>query len=259
MPFSEAQCQQIMQLIQVGMKNISPWSSSHTGSHLAGNISTITPVHFASSIKLISSVAMAQWILDSGATDHITPFVQLLDHPTAANSVIHLPTGQTYVISYIGHITLPSNIKLLNVLCVPTFKYNLLSISKLTTDNSCFVSFSSTRCLLQDHSLKRSIEIGSLDGGLYKLNVNGLQSSSLCAISNSCNHFSTKLHSCNKSSTTLWHARLGHVPIHVMKQLPFDIDVTVDSHCDVCHLSKQTRLPFPLSSSTSVSKFELIH
>lgn len=67
-------------------------------------------------------------------------------------------------------------------------------------------------------------------------------------MSQSPNFFATpfsQLHNCTDNST-LWHARLGHAPLSVIKQLPIAIDCTSTTHCDVCHLAKQTRLPFPL-------------
>lgn len=64
---------------------------------------------------------------------------------------------------------------------------------------------------------------------------------------------------CNKASATLWYARPGHIPMFVLKQLPLNVEVSLDSYCDVCHLSKQTRFPFQFSISHSIAKFELIH
>lgn len=72
--FSEAQCQQLTQMIQVGIKNVSPWTTSSGNSHLAG-IVTLTPLHFASPITHIDHTSEQQWILDSGATNHITPYL----------------------------------------------------------------------------------------------------------------------------------------------------------------------------------------
>ena len=57
----------------------------------------------------------------------------------------------------------------------------------------------------------------------------------------------------------LWHARLGHVPQAILKPLNFTCNSQSLSHCDICHLSKQTRTPFLSSTTVSLSKFDLIH
>lgn len=61
-----------------------------------------------------------------------------------------------------------------------------------------------------------------------------------------------------------WHQRLGHVPFLSMKHIDFlSSKLNMSSYktinCDVCHLARQTRKPFPLSNSHSSTSFELIH
>lgn len=97
---------------------------------------------------MCKSVTINDWVVDSGATDHIIPFFSLLEHPRPINAIIHLPNGNTSSSAHLSSITLHSNIKLHNVLCVPTFHYNLLPVSKLTHDNNCSIIFTSTSCVL---------------------------------------------------------------------------------------------------------------
>lgn len=67
-------------------------------------------------------------------------------------------------------------------------------------------------------------------------------------------------HSCNFSDTNLWHVRLGHVPLFILKQLPLNLHCKhTTHHCDICYLAKQTRLPFHLSEPHTTAEFELIH
>lgn len=95
--------------------------------------------------------------------------------------------------------------------------------------------FSSTHCLLQDTILKKKIEIGSLTDGLYKLHVDAIKCSASCTSdllrSSTCSK--SAIHNCTLSSTTLWHARLGHAPISVLKQVLVEINCSTESHCDV--------------------------
>lgn len=73
------------------------------------------------------------WIIDSEATDHIcisiTLMHNIITHITPI--IIHLPNGQTVACNTIGSVILQSNITLHNVLYIPTFNYNLISISKI--------------------------------------------------------------------------------------------------------------------------------
>ncbi|XP_049371099.1 uncharacterized protein LOC125836056 [Solanum verrucosum] len=55
----------------------------------------------------------------------------------------------------------------------------------------------------------------------------------------------------NMASEDLWHQRMGHVPIPVLKRvyaLPFHSSSTLNN-CDVCPRARQRRLPFPISHS----------
>lgn len=69
----------------------------------------------------------------------------------------------------------------------------------------------------------------------------------------------------NTSHLCTWHKRLGHAPYIVLQHINSpDISSTITNKtklqaCDICHKAKQTRLPFPISTSITSAKFELIH
>lgn len=91
--------------------------------------------------------------------------------------------------------------------------------------------------------MKKVRGIGRLQNNLYKLVLPTTNSVVL----------SSQIISHDK----LWHNRLGHFPLAVIKTID---GTTVSScndtfHCDVCPLAKQTKLSFPTSSK----QFELIH
>lgn len=64
------------------------------------------------------------------------------------------------------------------------------------------------------------------------------------------------------SPSNLWHHRLGHPSyskLTLLKQIvQFDIS-NKKTWCDVCHYSKQKRLPFNPRTHVSSKPFELIH
>lgn len=60
----------------------------------------------------------------------------------------------------------------------------------------------------------------------------------------------------------VWHNRLGHPSVKVLRQLSLvekESDVRMCNNCHVCPLAKQTKLPFPISISQTSNVFDLIH
>ncbi|XP_074372026.1 uncharacterized protein LOC141712832 [Apium graveolens] len=274
--FTNAQCQQLMTMIQSSFKELSAtnsnvastsgmnsqWPTSNTSTpHMAGNV-----IHFVCHTKSKHTLKSNMWIIDSGATDHITPHFHLLQDVHTTNSVLHLPNGQYTAVTYIGNVALHTNIVLTDMLYVPSFNYNLLSIPKLTAINSCNVFFTKDACYVQDHVLKKITEIGELHDGLYLLHHPVNSSESLPDVIHSQLDHTTLVQSmCNNvqnvTVSKLLHARLGHPSVSFMKFLPTIMynHSVMFTECDTCHLAKQTRLSFSDSITSSSSLFELIH
>ena len=186
---------------------------------------------------------------------------------------LHIPDGTTATITHLGDVQLASDLILHEVLCVPTFTPNLISIAKLTVNPQSSLLFSSTNCILQDHTLKREREIGRLQNGLYKLhapNLNKPPDASVAgqiSVGQSCiaqtvSKISDNIvyNSVTLNSTQLWHSRLGHPSTFILNKVPLVTpnSVTFDA-CDICHYFKQHRLAFPHSTFQSTCVFELIH
>ncbi|KAL0297014.1 UNVERIFIED_CONTAM: Retrovirus-related Pol polyprotein from transposon RE1 [Sesamum radiatum] len=62
--------------------------------------------------------------------------------------------------------------------------------------------------------------------------------------------------SCNN---VLWHRRLGHPSMSVLKHTPIPNSSSTIADCMICPMAKQTRLPFATSSIQSKDVFELVH
>lgn len=133
--FYDSQCQQLMQMIQASFKELNQSSNSATPTTwpaVNAAYSAGMHEHFVGYLHSNTAPESQIWIIDSGATDHITPYVHLLSNVQTINSSLHLPNGHTAQVTHVGNINLTDNLKLDHVLCVPTFSYNLLSITKLT-------------------------------------------------------------------------------------------------------------------------------
>ena len=79
-----------------------------------------------------ADVTQEAWIIDSGASDHMTGIIGLLLNPVHQNqhSKINLPNGETSVISHKRSVSI-SPLTLKDVLHIPSFKHNLLFVQKL--------------------------------------------------------------------------------------------------------------------------------
>ncbi|KAL0438874.1 UNVERIFIED_CONTAM: Retrovirus-related Pol polyprotein from transposon RE1 [Sesamum latifolium] len=197
------------------------------------------------------------WIVDTGATNHMCADSSLLvqhSSPTLHSSV-HLPDGSSQPVKYVGAVYLHDSVVLTDVLCIPTFKYNLLSLQKLCSSASIFISFSPTNCWFQDVRTKAILAVGKVIRGLYIIDT-----MSFDPITIKTNHVSF---CCNASITTssslLWHQRLGHPSYSVMQHIHSIKSLHFWDVCDVCPISKQQRLSFPTHNTQCSNIFELIH
>lgn len=119
-------------------------SSNPSGCNQASGI-------LCSTLKIISSTSIQcsmphifDWIIDYGATHHITASFDLLRKPINIDSTVNLPNGHTTYITNSGSVQLTVEIVLFNVLYIPSFHFNLISsqvVNSLMTVN--FVSCSS--------------------------------------------------------------------------------------------------------------------
>ncbi|GJS70208.1 cysteine-rich receptor-like protein kinase 8 [Tanacetum coccineum] len=184
---------------------------------------------------------------------------------------ITLPNGQSSEITQIGHVKLNNGILLKDVLCVPEFKFSLLSIPKLTKDNNCVVIFFLNFCVLQDLTTRKVLGLGKKIAGLYHL-LNVHMDYVDGKIRNMVDsHISSGLFSCSTgiykkpvctNMFSLWHHRLGHLPDSKMKHIQCNDVSTINETgltCLTCLMAKLTRLPFSLSDSHSSTAFHLIH
>ena len=87
------------------------------------------------------------WIINSSASNHITPDLSLLHsvRPVQATCYITMPNGRQAQIKHIGSMLLASDLVLENALHIPKFQFNLLSISKLTKQFAANVVFTHSK------------------------------------------------------------------------------------------------------------------
>ncbi|KAK9689780.1 hypothetical protein RND81_09G080500 [Saponaria officinalis] len=90
-------------------------------------------------------------VIDSGATDHMSPYLDILTNVKAVNEKpkINLPNGRCVRVTHRGDVKLNNGLLLRKVLYVPEFKQNLLSVQKMIKDTECELSFFDSYCCVQ--------------------------------------------------------------------------------------------------------------
>ena len=111
-----------------------------------------------------------KWIIDTGATDHIICSLSLFTSITAKISTnVKLPNGKFVVVTHIETIQISANLILTNVLCVPSFSFNLFYVSKLIKSITCCFTLFAKFCFIQSLNSWMTIGLGELKDGLYYL------------------------------------------------------------------------------------------
>jgi hypothetical protein len=190
--------------------------------------STATLVQSGIASHCLLSSTSNSWIIDFGANKHMTgSATSLFDyHLVDTPHSVTLANGSLSTVAGSGHTHLCPDIKLLSVLHVLGFPFNLLSISKITKALNCSISFYPSLCIFQDLKTQRMIGMGHEVDGLYYLDLAR----------------SVPPHALQSSTSALqWHCRLGHPSLPTLKhQVP-------SLSCEACQLSKHHRVSFPSS------------
>ncbi|TYK14395.1 Cysteine-rich RLK (RECEPTOR-like protein kinase) 8 [Cucumis melo var. makuwa] len=144
------------------------------------------------SLGLISVDGKNPWILDSGATDHLTGSSEhfISYAPCAGNEKIRIADGSLAPIASKGQIVPFDGFALQNVLHVSKLSYNFLSISKITRELHCKAIFLRESVYFQEMSSERTIGTARHSRGLYILD-DDTSCSSLSRVSLLSSYFST--------------------------------------------------------------------
>ncbi|KAL5728168.1 hypothetical protein ACHQM5_001281 [Ranunculus cassubicifolius] len=206
----------------------------------------------------MSSSSHSPWILDTGATNHVTVDSSHLSHLSEyyGPEKLHVGNGDALPIYNTGFSLLPTPSKhllLKNVLHVPSITHNLLSVYRLVTDNNCSITFTKSNFLVKDLTTNKVLLTGLLNNGLYQTHPSSTQPLSPFAYLGV------------KSSTALWHSRLGHPSTYVFYKLCSKVPLLINGtsivaiKCVSCLCAKSKRLPFNLSTHSTTAPLQLIH
>jgi hypothetical protein len=200
----------------------------------------------ASGNTCLHSSSSPSWVIDSGASDHMTSNSSLLSNisnPCSPFSVT-VANGTKTPVQGIGTVSTP-NLAFSNVLYLPEFPFTLLSVHKLTVALHCSIAFFPSYCVFQDLKTKRTIGGGFEKDGLYYFRP-----------------FHTSIPSALRSSVSpyQWHCRLRHPSFLNLQKLVPSLSDFSSFNCETCELNKHHRTTFKLrNDEPCLHPFELVH
>lgn len=223
-----------------------PWLSNDQWSALMNILNSHKST--SSTEKLTGKQVKNSWLLDTGASNHMTGDINLLTKLIDVSPCpVGLPDERNTIANKEGTINFGKGLVLNNVLYVPNLACNLISVSQLIHDSNCVVTFSDKLCVIQDRTSRTVIGVGEQQNGVY--------------------HFRTVtfVQACKTSgadSFTMWHRRMGHPSSQIVSLLPSIHVGKKDKHeqvCDICLRAKQARDVFIPSQNKANEPFDLIH
>lgn len=196
------------------------------------------------------------WIIDSGASDHMTGDLTLFSSysPCPYNYTVRIADGTHSKVMGKGSVIISPHITLESVLYVPELDCNLLSISKITRDLKCVAKFSDNLCEFQILESGKTIGNAKECAGLYLLKVE--KSEELKTHS-----YAVATVPSSENDVMLWHYRLGHPNfMYLEKIFPSLFNKNQKNfQCETCQLSKHTRSHYPPQPYKPSQPFSLIH
>ncbi|KAG8381267.1 hypothetical protein BUALT_Bualt06G0104800 [Buddleja alternifolia] len=195
-----------------------------------------------------------QWLFDSGASHHVTGDVNNLQQFSyyGGPDEINISDGTGLQISHIGNSTLVhqnNSFALDNILCAPSIKNNLISVSKFCQSNNVSLEFFPLHFVVKDLRTGAPMLRGE--------NINDVY-----CIPSSIN---PRVNHTTKSQLMEWHQRLGHPAIPIIRAIfrssnlqSFSLSPS-NFQCNSCDSNKSHKLPFAENSLHSTKPLELIY
>jgi hypothetical protein len=210
-----------------------------------------------------SSMSHSEWVLDSGASYHMSPDSSSFTSVSPLSSIpVMTADGTPMPLAGVGSVVTP-HLSLPNVYLILKLKLNLASVGQICDSGDYLVMFSSSFCCVQDLQSQKLIGTDRRENGLYildKLKVPVV----VAAVAITTVDLSSFRLSLSSFSFYLWHYRLGHVSSSRLRFFASTGALGNLKTCDIsdysgCKLAKFSALPFNRSIYVSSSLFDLIH
>lgn len=210
------------------------------------------------------SKSVCKWIMDSGATKHMTPNRAVFDtYEAIAPRNVHLGDDSVVEAVGVGSIVVEvlvggrsKRIRIKNSLHVPKLQANLLSVSKLVS-SGMKVQFNMDGCTLRAPN-GEVLAVAPLEGNLYEVTFTKVHEADAAHLVQS---------SMKNGAIELWHRRLGHLnkrSVYFLQSMVSGMTLGKDESsmpfCEGCVQGKQHRASFPKDVGTRATKpLEIVH
>lgn len=170
------------------------------------------------------------WLLDSGASHHVTNDLNNLSlhAPYDGTEELVIGDGSSLPISNAGSFSLSTptkNFSFSNVLHVPNISRNILSISKFCQENNTSIEFLPFLFRVKELSKGTTLLQGPTKAGVYEWNPGP-----------------PRVFTSFKKPIHYWHHRLGHPSINVLRTLKSKFSLPISdyylSDCNACNINK---------------------
>ncbi|KAJ4737614.1 Transposon Ty1-H Gag-Pol polyprotein [Rhynchospora pubera] len=209
----------------------------------------------------LSTNRSPEWIVDSGASRHVTGNISEFSSYThlAMPECIQTADGTTQPVVGKGTVNCTGSVTLSNVLHAPSFPVNLLSISAIILQLKCVVSFDIPKVIFQEKGTGRRLGTGTWRSGLWYLDREGLDSALISMVEGT-EKMGSEMNV--EDVLMLHHQRMGHSSFNVLSRLYpvlFEKANKLKLVCDACEFGKLTRSSYVSSGHRSSCAFDLIH
>ncbi|XP_019251164.1 PREDICTED: uncharacterized protein LOC109230088 [Nicotiana attenuata] len=143
--YNEGPLQGVSMNMSQGSEDKGPLLNKPGTSQASSKVSTPAANTAGISCALMVSNSPQEWIIDTGATNHMVANLKMLNEATIVKSEnpkkIFMPNGDISYVTHTGASIISEGNTITNMFYVPSFKFNLLSVSKLTKELQCSAAF----------------------------------------------------------------------------------------------------------------------
>ena len=203
-----------------------------------------------------NSTPQHSWLLDSGASSHMTNSYAKLQNPESYTGPeqVYIGDGKGLPILHLGSSSVSTSshcFNLKNVLHVPDLKQDLLSANKFILDNQCSIHLYPFHFTVNDLSTEKVLFKGLVQEGFYPFQTSIAANQHVFAAS-------------SKAPQDIWHQRLGHPSSRILNKVASHCGISFStginkSLCSSCAMGKCSKLPFSSVSCSTSRPLELIH
>ena len=196
------------------------------------------------------------FIIDSGATSHMMNVSEPLDNLLVESRLINqAEIGRRLTSPGLGTLSgliqmsekksgkFYKNLTLKNVMVVPSLCMNIISVAKLC-EHGYKVDFKKDTCTVLNNRAE-VVMTATKSGGLYAMEI-------LVPVK-------VRVLTTSVDDSELWHQRLGHLNMQVVKKMIPDLKKNTKMKCKSCFQGKMARVAFGTSTSKHDELFGLIH